>query len=169
LAQPVLAASQDPGAIDLGEFTPSSDGGQFVEVQIKSNPIGLVSKLARQAEPEVADLLTSLRSIRVNVIGLGDDNREEVTKRVHSLRAKLGREGWDRIVTVQEKDQDVGVYVKLRGEESFEGIVVTVLDGNKEAVLINVAGDLPPEKLSLIGERFNLEPLKKAGETLKKS
>jgi hypothetical protein len=168
-ALPLAAANPDPGAIDLGQFTPSSDGGQFVEVKIQSNLIGLVAKLARQAEPEVADLLGSLRSIRVNVIGLGDDNRSAVTKKIQDLRSQLGRDGWDRIVTVQEKDQDVGVYVKLRGQEAFEGIVVTVLDGDKEAVLINVAGDLPPEKLSLIGERFNLEPLKKAGEALKKS
>ena len=169
LALPLTAANSDPGAVDLGQFTPSTERAEFVEIQIKSNLIGLVAGLARQAEPEVADLLQSLRSIRVNVIGLGEDNRAEVTKRVQDLRRQLDRDRWDRIVTVQEKDQDVGVYVKLRGQEAFEGIVVTVLDGGKEAVLINVAGDLPPEKLSLIGERFNIEPIRKAGEALKKS
>ena len=43
-----------------------------------------------------------------------------------------------------------------------------MLDGKKEAVLVNIVGDLKPEKLAMIGERFNIEPLKKAAGALEK-
>ena len=66
-------------------------------------------------------------------------------------------------MTAQKKDEDVGVYIKTRGEEAVQGVVVTVIDGNKEAVLVNIVGDIKPEKLAIIGERFNIEPLKKIG------
>jgi hypothetical protein len=72
------------------------------------------------------------------------------------------------VVAVQQKNQDVGIYAKLRGEEAVEGVVVTVLEANREAVLINIVGDIKPEKLAVVGERFNIEPLKKLGPLLKK-
>ena len=50
----------------------------------------------------------------------------------------------------------------------MEGLVITVIEGNREAVLINIVGDIKPDKIAVIGERMNIEPLKKAGEALKK-
>jgi hypothetical protein len=49
-----------------------------------------------------------------------------------------------------------------------EGLVVTILDGNREAVLVNIVGNIKPEQVALLGERFNIEPLKKVGQTLEK-
>jgi hypothetical protein len=64
---------------------------------------------------------------------------------------------------------DVGVYMKMRGPEAVEGLVVTVIEGKGHAVLVNVVGDIRPEKLQVLGERFNLEapqaPARENGET----
>jgi len=164
----VCAENPSPGWVDFGKLSPSASGGEFVEVHIKSNLISMVARLTEKHEPEVAELLRGLQLVRVNVIGLGDDNRAEVEKRVKTIRGELDRKGWERIVTAQKQDEDVGVYVKTRGDEAVEGIVVTVLEGNKEAVLVNIVGDLKPEKIALIGERLNIEPLKKVGDSLKR-
>jgi hypothetical protein len=167
LATRLYAETPLPGYVDFGKLAPSS-GGEFVEVHIKSNLIAMVARLTEKHEPEVADLLRGLQLVRVNVIGLGDDNRAELEKRVKSIRSELDRKGWERIVTAQKQDEDVGVYLKTRGDEAVEGIVITVIAGGKEAVLVNIVGDLKPEKIALIGERLNIEPLKKIGDTLKK-
>ena len=167
LATRLHAENPPPGYVDFGKLTPAS-GGEFVEVHIKSNLIAMVARLTEKHEPEVADLLRGLQLVRVNVIGLSDDNRAEMEKRVKAIRSELDRKGWERIVTAQKQDEDVGVYLKTRGDEAVEGIVVTVVEGGKEAVLVNIVGDLKPEKLALIGERLNIEPLKKIGDTLKK-
>jgi len=163
-----LAVDPSAGFVDFGKFTPPSGGGQFVEVNIKSPLIGLAVRLTEKAEPEVADLLRGLHSVRVNVIGVDDANRAELGERLAAIRTELESKGWERIVTVQEKGQEVGVYLKQRGEESIEGVVVTVLEANKEAVLVNVVGDIRPEKIALLGEKFGIEPLKKVGEVTKK-
>jgi Domain of unknown function (DUF4252) len=63
----------------------------------------------------------------------------------------------------------VAVYVKTRGEEAIEGLVVTVLDGNKkEAVFVNLVGDIRPDQVAAVGKALNIDPLKKAGESLRK-
>jgi hypothetical protein len=157
------------GFVDFGKFAAPSSGGEFVEVNVKSNLISMVARLAKASEPEVADVLKGLHAVRVNVIGLDDKNRAEVQERIAKVRAELEAKGWERVVTAQKKGDDVGVFVKTRADEAVEGVVVTVLQGDREAVLVNVVGDIQPEKLAVIGERFDIEPLKKVGAKVKKS
>jgi hypothetical protein len=70
------------------------------------------------------------------------------------------------VVTVREPGQDVAVFLKLRGEEAVEGLVVTVLEGDREAVFVNVVGEVRPDKLAEIGEKLGIEPLKHVGRKL---
>ncbi len=163
LAANVQAKSPPTGVVNFGRFTPPAAHGEFVEVNINSNLIAMAIRLGKDSEPELADLLRGLEGIHVNVIGLDDTNRSDVLARVQTIRADLDARGWSRVVTVQQKDQDIGVYIRTRGDESVMGVAVTVISENKQAVLINVVGDIKLEKLAAIGERFNIEPLKKIG------
>jgi len=160
LSANLTAANAENGIVDFGKFSPAS-GAEFVEVNVNSNLITMALNLAKQSEPDIVEVLKGLKGVRVNVMGLTDENRKEVQDRVTSIRKELDTKGWERIVTAMEKHNDVGVYMKTRGSEAVEGIVVTVLEGNKHAVLVNVVGDIRPEKLATIGERFDIEPLKK--------
>jgi hypothetical protein len=156
------------GYVDFGKLSAPASGGEFVEVQISSNLTGMAARLVEKDEPQIADVIRGIKLIRVNVIGLTDENRAEMQQRVGKIREQLDTQKWERIVTAQQKDEDVGVYLKMRGEEAVEGLVVTVLSGNKEAVLVNIVGNIQPDKIALIGERFNIEPLKELGEKLPK-
>ena len=164
----VSAENNPPGYVDFGTLPAPSSGGEFVEVNVKNNLISMIARLAEKNEPEVADLLRHLQMVRVNVIGLDDGNRAEMETRVKKIRSDLDAQGWERIVTAQKKDEDVGVYLKTRGEEAVEGVVVTVIESNREAVFINIVGNIKPEKIAVIGERFNIEPLKKIGQAVEK-
>ena len=135
---PHRADDTPPGQVDFGSFTPSDSGGQFVEVNVKSTLLALAARLTEKQEPEVADLLRNLKSVRVNVVGVDDGNRADLAARLKKVRTELETKGWDRVVTVQEKQQDVGVYLKQGKADAIEGIVVTVIDGDKEAVFVNV-------------------------------
>jgi hypothetical protein len=165
----VRAETSSAGFVDFGKFSPASSGREFIEVQIKKNLISMVARLAQKQEPEVAELVRGIEQVRVNVIGLDDQNRAEVEQRVEKIHGELETKGWERIVTVQEQKENVRVYVKTRGEEAVEGIVVTILDSKQEAILINVVGNVKPEQLATVGERFDVEPLKKIGKPVKKS
>lgn len=156
------AAEELPGKVDFGSFTPAS-GAEFVEVNINSNLITMVLDLAKKSEPDIVEVLKGLKGVRVNVMGLTDENRADIQKRVSGIRKDLNAGGWERVVTAVQENHDVGVYVRTRGSEAVEGIVVTVIEDNKQAVLINVIGDIRPEKLAMVGERFHIEPLKKLG------
>jgi len=170
LALPVLATEENtasPSAIDFDVFSPSEDGS-FVEIRVNNGLINMAARLAETSEPEVAKILGGLKSIRVNVIKFEEGEKGEkkkVTSRIESIRKQLDDQEWERVVRVKEDNEDVGIYAKLKGDESIEGVVVTVIEEN-EAVLIHVDGSIRPEELAQVGERLNIEPLKHLGESL---
>src|SRR5512137_1572227 len=83
------AETPAPGYVDFGKFSPPAAGGEFVEVNISNNLISMVARLGEKSEPQVAELLRGLQGIRVNVIGLNDENRAELQKRVKAIRGQL--------------------------------------------------------------------------------
>lgn len=157
-----------PGFVDFGKFAAPADGGESVEVNLNGSLIAMAAKLTEKSEPEVADLLKGLRAVRVNVIGLNDQNRAELENRVKAVRSELDAKGWQRIVTVQNKGEDVGVYLKTRSDEAVEGLVVTVLDGNRQVVFVNIVGEIKMDKIAELADRLDIEPLKKAAKAIEK-
>ncbi len=157
------AENLGPGQIDFGNFNPPHNGGEFVEVNLTSTIIGFAASLVEKEDAELAKLIRGVQLVKVNVIGLDEQNRGELEKRVQRIRKEMDSKGWERVVTARQKDQDVGVYLKTQGQQVVQGLVVTVLDGNKQAVFINVVGDIKPEQLSLIGEKLHIDALKNAG------
>jgi hypothetical protein len=162
-----VLAGPPPGQVDFGKFTPPGDGGQFVEIQINSNLLSLAAQTVEKQQPDAARLLRSVQLVRVNVIGLTDENRAEMEKRVRQIRHDLDAQGWDHNVAVQEKGQDVGIYTKTRGSEALAGLVITVIEPKDDVVLINIVGDIRPEQVAVLGEKLDIKPLKEIDAALK--
>ena len=161
-------AGSSPGEVDFGKFTPPGNGSEFVEVQIKSNLISIAAKLVEKEEPDVAKIIRSVELIRVNVIGLTDENRDEMKTRVEKIRSELDSKGWERNVNVQgKKNEDVGIFTKTRGEEALAGLVITVMDP-KNAVLVNIVGDINPSEVAALAETLDIKPLKDVAKEIKK-
>src|SRR5271169_6194445 len=117
-----VLAGPSSGQVDFGKFNLSGQDGEFMEIQIKSNLLSLAAQLVEKQEPAAAKLVRSVELIRVNVIGLTDANRADTVKRVRQIRHDLETDGWERNVTVQQKNgKDVGVYTKTRGGEALSG------------------------------------------------
>jgi len=164
----LTAQAQSPGLVDFGKFTPPGNGGEFVEVQVRSNLLNFAATLVEKEEPEAAKLLRSVQLVRVNVVGLTDENREEMQKRAQKIQQDLEGRGWERNVNVQGKDgEDVGVYTQTQGGTAIAGVAVTVVE-RENVVFVNVVGDIRPEQIAALGEKLNIKPLKKIGDAVNK-
>lgn len=156
------AAEIESGAIDIGQLMPSAKG-EFVEVNLSSAMLKFAARIAARQEPEVAELIRNLKSIRVNVVGLDDSNRAATIEQIEGVRRKLEAQGWTKMVTVRERNggDNVDVHVKQRGEEAIDGLVVTVLDKKGEAVFVNIVGNINADQLAQLADKFDIEPLRK--------
>ena len=156
-----LAAESNPGAIDIGQLLPSAQG-QFVEINLSSGLIKFAAKIASRQDPEAAELIAGLKSIRVNVVGMDDSNRSDTIAKIEAVRRKLEAQGWSKMVTVREKGEgdNVDVHVKQRGDEDIDGLVVTVIDHKGEAVFVNIVGNINADQISKIAAKYNIDALK---------
>lgn len=154
------ASAAEPGFVDFGSFTPSANG-EYVEINLREGLIQFAAHVASKQEPAAAEVLRGLKHVRVNVIELDDGNRKTTTDRIATLRAELTAQGWQPVVTVKgRKDEDVALLMKTSGDDVVDGIVITVIEEDRKAVLINVVGQIKAEQLAELGERFDIEPLK---------
>ena len=163
------ADAGSPGLVDFGKFTPPGKGNEFVEVHVKSNLLIFAAQLVEKEQPDAAKLLRNVQLVQVYVVGLTEENREEMLKRIQKIRQDLDGRGWERNVNVQGQDgEDVGVYTQTRGGgETLAGVAITVVD-SKHVVLVNVVGDIRPEQIAALGESLNINPLKEIGVVGKK-
>lgn len=161
LALPARAAEPTPGYVDFGSIA-ASKKGEYVEVKLDGFLFRLAAKFAKNEDPAAADLIGGLSSVRVNVVGLDDENRASTLEHVSNVRQQLADKGWEKIVTVRGKhEEDVAIFVKHRGEEAIEGLVVTVVDGRKhEAVFVNIVGNIKPDQLASLGKHLHIDHLK---------
>lgn len=162
-SQPAAAtAATTGGYVDFGQLVPSAEG-KFVEINLSAGLLKFAALCAAKQEPQAAEVLGNLRHVRVNVIELNDTNRAATVERVQAIRRELESQGWTPIVNVREqpKGDDVQIFAKTRGEEAIEGLVVTVISGSHEVVLVNIVGEIKPEQIATLADRFDIDPLKK--------
>lgn len=164
-----LHAETPAGQVDFGPLEPSKSRREFVEVNLQGPLLAMAAKVAGKDDPEIAQLLEGLKSVRVSVVGLGDDNRAGIQRRLGELRGQLDAAGWSAPVNVTDKDARVTVHVKARGGEALEGVVVLVEDKGRQAVMVNVVGDVKPAQLEKLGAKLDLAPLRHAGEAVSKA
>jgi hypothetical protein len=161
------AQTQPAGYVDFGKLSDGGDGDS-VEINIKGALLAFAAKVAEKSEPKASELLKNLKQVRVNVLKLTEKNREEIAERAKAIRAQLVTDKWEQIVSVQEKKEDVGVYVKMSSDEAIQGLVVTVIDGSKEAVFVNIVGDIRADQLAEVADQLDIGPLKKMTGKFKK-
>lgn len=155
------AVSSSPGYAELGAFKPT-EGCQFVEVNLHASLLKFAATFVDKEDPAAAELIRALEHVHVNVVGYNDQSRADTTQHVQSIRRDLENQGWQRAVTVQQggKDADVAVYVKSGDNDSIVGLVVTVIDSNeKNAVVVNLVGNIKPEQLAAVGKSLHIDPL----------
>jgi len=150
-----------PGYIDLGRIKPT-DGCEYVEVNLGAPLLKFASLFVGGEDPDTASLIRNLKHVRVNVVGYNDGSRAETMNRVRSIRREIETQGWTQIVSARENEnaENVAIYVKTATDDSIEGLVITVIDSSKrEAVFVNVVGNIKPEQVAKIGRGLHIEPL----------
>lgn len=97
-------------------------------------------------DPETRALLRNLDGVRVRIYEI-DGDAARVAGRVDAMGEKLQGQGWQPVAVLREGDETVHMLMKpVHGGNGHRvaGLTVLVAD-RKEAVVVNVMGDLKPE------------------------
>ena len=142
-----------PGYVDFGSLT-ALYGEPSVEIAVGKSLLSMVSAFAASEDPEAAGLFKRLQGVRVQVFETAE-LPEGALEQVNAVASKLSGSGWEPVVKVSSKDEQVRIFMKINGE-MVEGITVMAVD-EQEAAFINVIGNLNPAELEKVMDNFDVD------------
>ena len=95
-------------------------------------------------DPGTRELLRSLDGVRIRIYEI-DGDAARVATRMDDMSRKLADSGWERVLLVTQEQEQAHMLVKLEGDR-IRGMTVLVSDGEAEAVVINLMGDIHPQQ-----------------------
>jgi hypothetical protein len=132
----------DPGYADL-DYPGWREVDKEFGLSLGRLPLRLAAWAVDEGDdPETAALLRGLKGMRIRIYEVqGDEQR--VFDRIDESRRRLEKDGWDKLVTVNDGDQNVLVMIKTNNAK-ISGMTVLTADRD-EAVFVNMIGDIQPE------------------------
>jgi len=97
-------------------------------------------------DPEVRRLLKNLEGVRVRIYEI-DGDASRVATRIDDMSQHLQADGWDPVVLVREKNEETHMLLRMV-DGRISGMTVLTSDGESEAVVVNLMGDIQPEQFS---------------------
>ncbi len=157
LASPAFAIAQ--GQIDFADLS-SHYGEPKVEINLSASLMKMIGNFADEDEPEVANMLSSLESIKVRVYNLNGE-LEKANSTVDRVSSQLKTDNWETLVTVNdnEENQKVRIFSKSTNDV-IDGVVVMVVSPEKdagEAVFINIVGEIDPSNIGKVTESLDID------------
>ena len=93
-------------------------------------------------DPEVRDLLRGLDGVRIRIYEI-DGDAVRVASRMENMSRKLQTGGWEQVMLVRSEDEQAHMLMKV-ADDRICGMTVLVTDGESEAVVINLMGEINP-------------------------
>lgn len=157
LSLPAIAQEDElkdlPGYVDFGDLS-SLYGEPKIIINLGGTMLGFISMMSSSESPETADMISKLKGVRVQIFET-DTNSDASKAQFNKVKANLKSAGWEPIVQVNEDDQQVLIYMKMK-DGNMEGMTVMVVD-EEEAVFVNVIGQLDPAELGRVMESLDVD------------
>jgi hypothetical protein len=99
-----------------------------------------------EGDPDAQALLRGLDGVRIRVYEI-DGDATRVAARMHSMSEKLVAGGWERVMLVRSAGEQAHMLIRF-SDERICGMTVLVSDGESEAVVINLMGEIQPRQFS---------------------
>lgn len=140
----ITAPRSNPGFAHL-ESLGMRDTNRVISLSIGPTLLHFAARFLDD-EPAIQDLLRSLEGVRVRIYEInGDANR--VAQRIFSMSQHLRGDGWEPVLLVREQAEEVHMLLRMNNDH-ISGMIVLVSDGESEAVIVNLMGEIRPEQFS---------------------
>lgn len=131
---------------EMGIF---AEGDLEVDIDLSGAMLRVAAGAMENQDPRIAELVANLERVRVQVGAPSGVDAATVAQKMADAQAALGGAGWQKILSVEESDEQVYLYA-LESAGNIVGLTVFVNEGSEEVVVVNIVGDINPETLGRI-------------------
>ena len=154
-----------PGYVDFDALTGFGAAESTVEIYIQDPILSLVANLTRGEDPELSELLSGLKLIRVQTYPLVAAAQSWIDTYIDRTRKGLEEEGWQIVVRAREPDEQVHVYIKS-SKDRIDGLAIVAAEYGEEISFVNIVGDIDLNVISKLGDKFDIPGLDSLEELL---
>ena len=95
-------------------------------------------------DPEIRELLKGLDGVRIRIYEINGDTGR-VAARIDNMSRHLQDDGWEPVLLIREEDEATHMLLRTI-DGQIRGMTVLVSDGESEAVVINLMGEIKPQQ-----------------------
>jgi hypothetical protein len=128
---------------EMGIF---AEGDLEVDVDLSGAMLRVAAGAMENQDERLAELVANLERVRVQVGNPSGVDAATVAQKMAAAQATLKGAGWQKILSVEENDEQVYLYA-LESAGNISGLTVFVNEGGEEVVIVNIVGDINPETL----------------------
>ena len=139
----ITAPRSSDGYADLDSLG-LRDTDRVISLSIGPALLGFAARHIDDDEPEVRELLQSLDGVRIRVYEV-DGDATRVAGRMDRMSRELQQDGWEPVMLMRKEDEQAHMLVRVV-DGRMCGMTVLVLDGDSEAVVVNLMGTFEPEQ-----------------------
>lgn len=158
-AQSSQSARQHPGYVDLetmGSLRRVIGHEPTIEVNVEGALLRLVAEASRYEDPDLANMLRRLEGVFVRGFDISESSAGRAREQASVIGRELEKVGWTTIVSINEHDEYVRMFARMQRDEIVGMVVMVVDEGGREAIFLNIVGDVDPEEIGRIGSKFRV-------------
>lgn len=159
LAALPAAAQRTSGYVDLkalGQLDRFFERDATMEVNVEGALMRMVVAASRQEDPELADLLSRLDGVYVVGYRLPPHTMDDFDGLTKRMGDSLRRTGWTVIVRYRDDAESTQLFARMKDGQVEGMVVMSVEAGSDQAVFVNIVGDIDPEQIGRIGQKFQI-------------
>ncbi|WP_404420793.1 DUF4252 domain-containing protein [Nibricoccus sp. IMCC34717] len=129
----------------------------MVSVDLGPALLGFVGTCAKAKDGEAADVIKTLKSVRVKVYEFDgtETSMAEIQKQVRAQSSVTLDSAWSQIVSVNKPGEAlVDIHVRMKNAEEVGGVVAAIASHDKKGVLIEIEGDIRADQVEKLVRRI---------------
>ncbi len=147
-----------PGYVDFSQIPFLDPDKLTVEINLGGSLLGILASSLEDEETEFGDLIAKLRSIRVSIFDLEEEDSIQVRDRALEMSQQLIDQGWEAIVRIREEGEAIQILVRHDGER-IAGLAAMFVEAGDSAGFINIVGEVDPGQVARLGRQLNIRAL----------
>lgn len=156
-----------PGYLPIEELDLFPRDKLSVEINLEGALLRMVAAATRLEDPEFSAVMSSLKSIQVQVFPLAGIDEGAIKSKLGRAVRWLEERGWRPTVRVREGGEETYIYLK-ETEGKIDGLSLFSMTPGEEAVAINIVGRIDPAQIGRVGQSLHIPQLEKAPAAGKK-
>ena len=147
-----------PGYVDLKGIEEFKNADETVEVFITKPLLKLVASFSAGEDSSLASLLKNLALIRVEKFNIPPKKSKKVKDLIQRTSKKLTKQKWVSTLKAKQKGQHTEIFLKEE-KGKVAGLLIMSLENNREAVFVNIVGNIDMEQLGKLSQKFDIPKL----------